>query len=87
MAKHVHAQNILKKTLAAIDGGQAELARKLAIAANTKCAPALVYQWSNGLRPIAPRWAIPFETVSAGVVTRQDVAPAVFGKAANNDKH
>jgi len=52
-------------------GGQSALARKIGVP------PALVWQWVNGRRPVAPHHAIPIEQASG--VTRYELLPDVFG--------
>lgn len=56
-------------------GSQAALAKAISVP------PALVWQWLNGRRPVAPQHSIPIETATGGAVTRFDLHPDVFGKA------
>lgn len=53
---------------------QAELAARMDVA------PALVSQWANDKRPIAPKHAARFEEVTGGLVTREQLHPDVFGQ-------
>lgn len=65
-------------------GGQAQLARALS-AERPEDAPipaALVWQWVQGRRPVAPQHCLPIEKVTDGKVTRYDLRPDVFGEKA-----
>jgi DNA-binding transcriptional regulator YdaS (Cro superfamily) len=80
MVKHAHAKEVIEKILASVEGGQAFVAREIDVP------PALVYQWTRGLRPIAAKHAIALETLTNGEVTRHDIAPDVFGPS-NDSSH
>lgn len=43
--------------------------------------PALVWQWANGIRPVAAHHCIAIETATELKVTRHDLRPDVFGSA------
>lgn len=60
--------NYVKKACA-IAGNQAFLARLLGVA------PAVVYQWVSGLRPVPVRYCVAIERATDGAVTRQDLRP------------
>lgn len=60
-------------------GGQVHLARRLGIT------PAAVNQWVRGLRPVPAERCRAIEAATAGVVTRYDLRPDVFGPAPAND--
>lgn len=56
-------------------GGIGELADLI------KVARPLVYQWANGIRPVAAKHCIPIENAVGGAVTRYELKPSVFGEA------
>lgn len=62
----------IKTFLRTHDVTQSEFARGIGVT------PALVWQWINGLRPIAPKHAIPIERFTAGKVTRSEICPDVY---------
>lgn len=69
----------IKRAVEAV-GSQAALSRAI-------CAPpALVWQWLDGRRPVAPKHCIPIETATAGAVTRHDLRPDIFGPAPTADE-
>ncbi len=54
---------------ARIVGSQAELARRLSLAAPT------VNQWCSGIRPIPAARAIQIEVATKGAISRRDLCP------------
>jgi DNA-binding transcriptional regulator YdaS (Cro superfamily) len=57
------------------------LGSQKALAEAIGAAPALVWQWANGKRPVAAKHCIAIETATSGAVTRHDLRPDVFGPA------
>lgn len=68
---------------------RSEFARSIGASAN------LVYQWINGIRPVATRHCWPIERLTEGKVTRKDLRPDDFadhwpelaGKPTRRAKH
>lgn len=51
-------------------GSQAELARRLSVAAPT------VNQWCSGERPVPPKRALQIEALTEGTISRADLCPS-----------
>jgi DNA-binding transcriptional regulator YdaS (Cro superfamily) len=59
----------LQEYLAASSVSKADFARRIGVS------PAVVYQWSVGLRPVAPKYCHEIEDQTEGKVTRQELRP------------
>ncbi|MEW5512098.1 Cro/CI family transcriptional regulator [Pseudomonas asiatica] len=58
-------------------GSQAELARRLSVAAPT------VNQWCSGERPVPPKRALQIEALTEGSISRADLCPSFPWKQAD----
>lgn len=69
----------IKKSVEAVGGRQAELARRVGVT------PAAVTQWVRGRRPVPPERCRAIEDATGGAVTRYDLRPDIFGPPPTNE--
>lgn len=63
-------------------GGQSALADKLSTYTRTKVLQQNVWSWLNRTKRVPPTMAIPIEKVVEGAVTRHELRPDLYPKAA-----
>lgn len=64
-----------------IERAVAEIGSQSALAKAIGVAPAMVWQWCDGRRPVPAHRCVPIEEATQGKVTRYELRPDVFGEA------